>query len=283
MRGMTRDIIVGIMAGLVAVAVSSLRTERMQIPRGVYQTTLDDKKYREMAAMFRAPVGSAETLKKLRTRVDAPDVQGAAFDQVLAYLSDVAGIQIEVEWGVLGPAGVYRNARVNVRLRNVTVGDALRQTIASAAEETHVKLDFQIDGGRIRVSTRTSLSEHVVTRIYEVRGIIAGMLSVDRSLLPPRRGPAMAMPGPVRKPEGLISGEPWTDFVTHPREAVMHLIRTAMENVDPPSWRYTGGSTGQIQYFAGRLIVTQTLPNHDQLALLLQWMREEVVDEPKPQ
>jgi hypothetical protein len=280
-RGVTRDIVVGVLAGLTAVAVLSLRREGLRIPPGLYQATLNEPKYREMAVMLRPPTGSAEALKKLQVRVNAPDVQGAALDQVLAYLADVCGVEIEVDWGVLGAAGVARNARVNVRLRDVSVAEALRQTLASAAED--VKLAYHMEGGRIRVSTRDEFSKHLVTRVYDVRDIIKGMISSDASLLPPKRGPGGGAPGPLRSGEGFASPRLWTDFVTTPRQAVEHLTEIATTEVDPPSWSIFGGSVGRIQYFAGRLIVTQTLPNHDELAAILYWMREEIGHESKPQ
>jgi hypothetical protein len=282
-RLLTRDILIGTLSGLIAFGVMSFRRERQQFPGGLYQVSLDLPKYREMASMLRPPASSAEAHRKLHAPLNAPDIRGAAFDKVLAYLADVSGVEIEVEWGVLAKARIARNEPVDVRLTAVSALDALRQALSSVARQSSHKLAFQIENGIVRISTEEALSKDIVTRVYDVRDIIHSIVNSDKSLMTPRRIPAQTSPGPVKNVEGLFADLPFTDFCTSPQDAAHLLIDSSMNTIDPTSWRHNGGSLGQIQYFAGRLVVTQTRPNHDALAAMIYWMREEIVHEPKPQ
>src|SRR5688572_5290296 len=96
-RAISRDILVGMVAGLSAVAVVSMRSEQVRVPAGLYQASIDQNRFQEMEEMLRPPANSAKTHQRLLTTIDAPDAEGAAFDQMLAYLADVSGAAIEVE------------------------------------------------------------------------------------------------------------------------------------------------------------------------------------------
>ena len=276
MKPFTRDILVGVVAGLAAVVVLSARRERLQIPPGLYQASLDLPQHREMAQMLRPPASSAATVQRLQKRLDAPDVKGAALDQVLAYLADASGVEIHVDWAVLAGLGIARNAGVDVRLNGVTVAEALRQALAAPAAEapeSH-RLTYQIEGDRLRVSTYEEFSSETITRVYDVREIIRLMLEIDRGLLPPARPPRAEPKPPVNR--GHLEPWPPTEFVTSPPQAVEFLRETIVSMFDPVSWLENGGNRGRVHYIAGRLIVTQTRPTQDQIAVWLQFLNEEL-------
>jgi hypothetical protein len=282
MKRLARDTIVGVIAGLIAVGVNSFNRGRPSIPGGVYQASINLSRYREMEQMVRSPGDSAGTLAKLRTRIDAPDVRGAAFDKVLAYLEDVSGVEFDVEWAVLADAQTQRNAPVNVRLRGVTVAEALREALDSAPSGQQ-PLAWQVEAGRVRISTEGTLFAETVVRVYDVADIVSDLYAHDRALYV-RRVPRAAT-GPVRseRPGDWIRrfpahGSGWTlefaDFATTPEEIIESLATFLASRADSSDYNRRG--PGTIFVWGSRLIVKHPRPNQDQIAMWLAWIRDDL-------
>src|SRR5688500_11687303 len=193
MKPLTRDILVGIVAGLIAVAVLTLRRQAPAIPGGIYQASLNVPKYRELETMLRPAAGSSQIVKSLQTRIDAPDVSGAAFDKIITFIEDTAGVEIDVEWGVLASENIPRNEPVTVSLRRVTAAEALRQTF-EAVGKSKAPLAWQIEAGRIRISLKSVLSRESVVRVYDVSDIVRGLYERDASLRRRHGPPGRALP-----------------------------------------------------------------------------------------
>jgi hypothetical protein len=104
-----------------------------------------------------------------------------------------------------------------------------------------------VDDGIVHVATSEDLARFTVTRVYDVRDIIADALAGGRS-----------WNGPV----------PPTEL-----DAAEALVTLIQEEIEPETWRYAGGTSGGIRYFAGRLVVTQTEENQDAVMGLLGALR----------
>ncbi len=296
-----KDTLIGVIAGVAAAGVLLTRRGETPIPSGIYQAQLDLPKYREMAMQLR-PQGPSAIQQKLGKRLGEFHMRETALDGTLQYIQDVSDMNIEVEWGALEAENIARNMAVRVDLKNPTASEAIRAVLESAGR-LGARLAFQVEGDRVRVSTSEALSRDTLTRAYDIREIIRGLVENDTALLqrkiPP--GALLELPGPDGG-RGLFGASPtdsavasvdergsafyvgghssprmkFGDFITSAPDAEHKLVRLIEERIDPASWRNTGGSSGAIFYFGGKLIITQTRQNHEDIALLLQWIKDEV-------
>jgi hypothetical protein len=280
MKAVTRDIIVGVVAGLVAVGVLSHR-DRPQVPPGVYQATLDTPKYRELEEMLCTPGDSNAAFAKLRTGINAPDVKGAALDKIITFVEDASGVEISVDWGLLAAEQIPRTTPVNVRLSGVTAADVLRDALDFAAAGKKL-LAWRIESGRVRVSTYMALSEERITRVYDVSDIVRDLYEHDRALFALKTPPS-----PTSSPEVLSVSKPparsgarasallqFADFATTPREIRDALALFLAREVNPES--YAHGPSGTIYVWGGKFVAKHPRPQQDQIALWLHWIREDL-------
>jgi hypothetical protein len=269
---MTRDVAVGIVAGTVALVALRWRGgvgEPPRLPPGIYQASIDQAKYRAvMRALEPVAVTTRETRQKLAETLAPFAVSDVRLEGLIAYVADVGGVDIEVDWAGLN---LDRNAAVSLKVEQpLTVAQALR-----AAVET-VKLDgqlsFAIEPGRVRVTGLDQAARERVVRVYDVRDILRAAGEADQGLRA-RTAPPAALPFSDR---GVLFGDSrdFADFATTPRRVLSELVEFLQTRVDRSSWLDTGGSVGSITAFEGRLIVAQTPSNHEDVAVLLQWVRD---------
>jgi hypothetical protein len=270
---MKRDVLIGLVAGMVAVVVAGRRGPTAPVPAGVYQASVNEGKVAEAVREMR-PTGPSQTKAaraKLDARIENFEVVEGRLEGVVAYVADVSGLDVTVDWKAVGN---LRDAPVTVRLKDVTAGEALRASFESAAPGRELSYEFSPD--RLRVTTRAEAERDLVARVYDVRDIVLRMIDSSRAFdtrpVPPvvhwRRPPGGT---------GLFGGmEPPTfaDFVITRKEAMDVLVQYLQEQVDASSWRDAGGSAGAMRVFDTMLVVVQTRENQDHVALLLEWVRE---------
>lgn len=120
--------------------------------------------------------------------------------------------------------------------------------------------------GRIVITTEGKLEAHRTVRIYDVRDVLrSSMLTADPDGSPVvNDGPPPPRPGPDDQSRSAA------------------LIRLIEDTIAPDSWKDNGGSAGAMYYCAGRLMVTQTWPNHRLVAKLLEQLRAPEPPAPTP-
>jgi hypothetical protein len=251
------------------------------VPAGIYQASLNQSKFRDMLEILEPPrITTREVRKRLDTRLEKLEVSDVRIDWLVGYLADAAGVEIAVDWHALG-LEISRGDKVSLRLANVTVGQALRQAMWVANPRS--KLSFQIDPDRVRVTTQDEVGQESVTRVYDVRDLI-GRMSRDERAFEMRRVPPAPLPLSPRHGSGLFSygygggggldeaeTADFADFAVGRLGAFDAMVRYIEERVDPSSWRDNGGTVGDIRLLAGRLVVTQTKANQEDVAVLLEW------------
>ena len=113
--------------------------------------------------------------KKLQQQINRVGFDEVQLSDALAFLRDTSGLNIHVKWLALTLVGVDKTTPVQVDLRNVTVEKALRTILddasGSASEES--RLQYRLEEGVLTISTRQDLNQKTVSRIYDVRDLVA--------------------------------------------------------------------------------------------------------------
>ena len=221
---------------------------------------------------------AAAVRKRLNERIKELNFDEIELKDVLQFLRDVSNVSIYVNWSTRGMC-VGKNTTVKVHLQNVTLDKALRiilEDVGAAAP-----LDYVLDEGVITVSTRDDLvTRTTTTKIYDISDLVVR----TPGLAPPRTGiPAFVGPrGKATEDDGaflnnVAAAEAWEGIageeegVVSEEEVVNDVINILRTTIAPDSWQNMNGIG--IQEFGGRLVVTQTLVNHRQIAELFAKMR----------
>lgn len=251
---MTKDVIIGTLCGVAAMVVFRGMTPKAPVAPAPSATVLAQY-YRapDVLDLPYLPTTQPDAARhKLSRTIGNVRLKQIPFEDVLAYLTREADLNISVNWHELQVVGIRPASPVTVDYQNATARDILQAAIKDAGKG-NVKLSYVIIDGMIKISTEDDLSQYHVTRIYDVRDIIAQTTASDRLRLAP---PAITF-----------------DRKAPPAE-IDALIALIEESVDPASWRDAGGTIGGIRGFDGSLVVTQTLPNHEKLADILEDLRK---------
>ena len=169
------------------------------------------------------------------------DVQFEAvpLSEVLAWFRDAAAVNCFINWRALEAAGIDHDAPVTLHLKNVSFEQALRYALRDAGGGT-VRLDFAVVDGVVNISTAEDLGRDATVRVYPIAGLLAVV---------PTTAPS----------ESLFSDEQRAD----------RIRKLIMDNVDPDSWRESGGTIGLVSELNGKLVITQTEGNHAAIRKLL--------------
>ena len=205
-----------------------------------------------------------------------PATRPAALDRVMApvnfdrtplraavkHIADSAQLGLEADWNFLqGTVNVHAAAPVTLRLSGVTHADALAAVLRQVPG-----LDYRVTDGPLRIVAADGEPD-VYVRFYDVRALLRDSISFSAAVK--RLNSALPAP-PAAGSAGADGSESTRDEHLAPLEQIVVRDLSALltKTIDPKSWADNGGR-GQIHYWAGRLIVSQTDDNHRQIAELL--------------
>jgi hypothetical protein len=251
---MTKDVVIGTVAGVVAVlAVAVLSPRAQQLPAGalpVVELAGSPSPFYEGLGKSYLPTTRPDPTKVRleRHRIERVEARQMPLEKLIQYFRETTGVNLFVSWRALEAAGIDRHAPVTLDLRDVSAAVALKMAMKEVGGE-NIMLGYLVADNVVTISTAEDLAKETVTRIYDVRDLI------DEEFAHRRRA----------------DNNPQKPVVE--QDAVDALNRILQETIDPTSWRDAGGSVGAIMYFGGRLIVTQTHDNHDQVLELLAALR----------
>jgi hypothetical protein len=188
---------------------------------------------------------------------------------LLKAIGRLAGVEIAVDWddmvNYMFRAGVAADQMVHIelRLRDVTVAQVLAKVFASIEDGDYLLV-------RPRGANRVEIlhvdspaaqppAEEPVARYYDVRPLL-GVMERESG-------------GHNHNVGGGLFGNPRSSWRS-PTRAEEDLLFLVKESVAPESWLEYGGSVGECDVFAGRLIVVQTATNHRQVERLLSQIRD---------
>ena len=155
----------------------------------------------------------------------------------IQFFRDVSGVDIRVDWRALETAGLKPDTEFFVDLiTDMPIGKALDVLLDSFPSKKH-RIGYVIRDGAVMVSTEDELISPKAFRVYDVRDLIAPVCA--------REGPPVSRAEAVGRIRTLIS-----------------------DAIDRDSWDYIG-EIGVICSIGGRLVITQTIDNHEAIDELL--------------
>lgn len=180
--------------------------------------------------------------------IDYETPANATLGAVIEELRQITGANIVVSWNALEQYGIMPDTEVRLpKVAAVPVSrvlDLLLQHVSASVHDV-TQLAWANQGGVITISTKDKFSESLDLRIYDVSELANLLATLD--------------------PAG---GKPST-----PSEQVGRIQTVIEETVQPASWTVVGG-VARIQALGGQLVITQTSPGHEEVAQLLQQLRE---------
>ncbi len=280
----------------------NISTKSSEIPW--YQLIRWPKDWKEIstrADRFGAETGaeSEEDRAVRRKLADHIPVQllDVTFADAIEYIRTTSGVSIYVNWGAIeSELPDAKSAAINVSLADVTVEKALDFILDDAGGGV-VELGYIIEGGVIRITTQTKLSQKVIPLVYDVRDLLfrkanttgpridiqsigqgsSGGGSMYGGGMGGMGGMGGGLGGGLGGGGGGLfedeGGEEDAEEMTE-EEKIQQLEDLIKQNVGGQMAWVDGGGRGQISYLDGNFVISQTAANHRQVASILQKLRE---------
>jgi hypothetical protein len=228
-----RFMVVGL--ALACITLAALLYRRDQWP------ARDDSPRDTMVVVTRSPKLAASDAI-LDRKLPLVQFQETPVYQAILQLGDMAHANVLVRWDWIRYADVVPGNRITVKLRDVTLGQALSIVMTEAERGGTERLGFAVINQIIVISTYADFEPRPVTMAYNVRDIAARVVK-----------------------DG-------------PFPAVDRIVNAVKVFVAPESWRDNGGNigpnNGKIQEFGGMLVITQTAGHQEQVARFLDKLRK---------
>jgi hypothetical protein len=242
-------VLIGLIVGIVAVIASQWFVAR---PRPVVEvrelsTVWGNASLAELGKLLIPSTQPDPVAKRLDAPLESFAFHEKTLDEGIALLAGRVGCNFYLDWHSLEAAGATRGDRFSFDIKNATASVALKQMLATYMN--NVRLAYRVEEGIVRISTADGLSHDTVVRVYDVRDLVQEQLDREHQ-------------GPPDVPRARVDSEGGNS-----------IAKVITSSIDPASWRDAGGSSGSVEYFAGRLIINQTPENHDAINQLLAAMR----------
>jgi general secretion pathway protein D len=233
----------------------------------------------------------------------ALDFSGNTFEQVIAFLEQVSGTSMYVDWKALDAIGIDREDEVTLRLASMPVRSALERVLEQLGQDDFERPKFDIQDGILAISSDAALRKRKEIVVYDIGDLLfevpyynnAPSLDLESALSQSDNASGGGFGGGGGGGGGIGGGggrggggggggsggsggslfdEP-EDEPEIDREALIQRIKDLiMDTVDPDGWFDNGGDTGTMQEFNGNLIITNTPRNHRLISDLLSQLRE---------
>jgi len=189
---------------------------------------------------------TAATRKLLATKLLGVDFQELPFQKAIQWLTDSTGANITVNWTALEAAGIKKDDKITLHLRDVKFETALRQVLGLAGGLSTPPA-YMMQDGIIHISSSEDLGKTVVTCLYDVRDLF----TQDR----------LEEPAYVNE------------------EGLQRLIGNVAGSVSPDYWREPLGhaEVGTINVSNGQLVVTTSFRAQGDVAAYLDKVRQAAV------
>jgi len=250
--------------------------------------------------------------EKLKSQIAGLDLDGVELSKAIIEISEISGVKMRVNWGALAKEGVKPRDVVNVRLQDVTLDKAIRVVVSDFSRispdgATRSDLGHVVEDGAITISSEAELASHTYAWEYDISDLIdlfekseiQHVKESDSGLEAELSdGPEMdKVFGALEEgtlgrqfvhdvdadwmkkddSDPTITGlfdpnDPENRPMTRP-EIAAKIGGLVSDCIDSGSWRTSGGEFGDIRQDGGKLIVTQSNPNHQAIADLLDKLR----------
>lgn len=263
-----------------AYALSSLENQEASIPAyGIVQYPAD---WPTISFKRGEPINFAESPENRRVlgelqnrRLDSVAFDSHALSDVVAFISTVSGLNIDVDWDSLDEIGVSREDPISLNLTNVPLETVLNRVMEKATDDPLNKADWAVSDGVVMIASDEALRRNTVLVIYDIRDLLIDIPDYDQV-------PQIDLQSVLQSGEGGSGQSPFRDDQQGVNdedrrtleERTDEIIDIIIEQIDPDGWRDRGGETGFIQRLGGNLIIRNTSKNHREISGLLSKLRQ---------
>ena len=226
-----------------------------------------------LALGLAASLASAQVAPRAALEKDLPEIKmdGVALVDVIEFLRDASGANLNVNWRALEQNGVSKDTPVSIRLRNVSLRRVLSLLLDQAGSGL---LTFYSEDNVIEVTTREIADSKMITRIYPVADLLMD--------IPDFEGPSLSLgnnnnnggngggngnngggggSGGIFNTQNSNKDEEKGKTREERAQDLVDLITTILF---PNVWQVNGGKAS-IRFFNGNLIVTAPASVHEAL------------------
>lgn len=207
------------------------------------------------------------------------DFHGTPLGDVLAWIGDVANVNMDVQWQALEQNFIDRNMPINLRLNDqVDLRVVLERTLAQLGTDASTRPQYAVQDGILTISTREQLAASPVMHVYDIGDLLVDVPHFDNA-------PTFDLDKQIERRQdknnglkaSLFGGDDVEkyDRGRDQREQLLERIRDILTTtIEPSSWQVNGGEVGSIQALNSNLIITATAKNHRDISNLLSKLRE---------
>ncbi len=221
------------------------------------------------------PAGTLEVMGRVIPDVSFTDTP---LDQVMAWLQEITGLNIQPRWQILDDAGIKRDKTITVQAHNLRLMQVL-WLIMNEAGGTDLKLAYRASGNLLVFSTADDLNKEMITKVYDVADLLIQVPQATRqsmfnvtqgmgqggSSFGGGGGSGGGMFNQGQQNSGDQSSGRYGDQNGQGNQASMQrLVDLIMQTVEPDTWRDNGGN-GTIYPFQNLIIVRNTILVHQRL------------------
>ena len=204
-------------------------------------------------------------------------------EQVIEFLADLHQVNLAVDWEDLEANGIDRDKAVSLKLRDVSFHTVLDEVLSQLGG-SDVMLGFSVGSNLLRIASKEKLDRDKFTVVYDIRDLL---VNVPRFTNAQRLDATQALQQVGQNMSGGMGGGGGSLF-SEVADGAMNkldqgldatliiddLLDVIRQNVEPDSWRETGGGDGNLRELNGQLVVYNTSEAHEQVTDLLSQLRE---------
>lgn len=213
---------------------------------------------------------AATTVDLLNKRIDEITFENAPLDQVLEFIAQDSGFNVQPRWQVLEDASVPRDKAISLRLKNIRLSQLLWM-VMNEAGGTDLKLAYRASGNLLIISTADDLGKEMIVKTYDVTDLLVRV--------PRFSGPELDLSQTQQFGQGgsggqsIFQGGDTNDNDRNDDQRgdalgaspeMQELITLIQNTVEPDSWSANGGA-GTINAFRGQLVVRNNIFVHQRL------------------
>jgi len=207
------------------------------------------------------------------------------FDRIVDDLRARFDLNIHVSWSALESAGIERDQRTTIKLKQVPLTTFLDFLLQEAADDHEMAgVDYFVKSGVLMLATEQTTRPPTVLRTYDVTDLIESGYSIRRFANTPVlslrvTGREFAGGEKVDKAGGgagggSVFGDPGENPARYSRmERVQQYIDLIVRYVTPEAWVQNGGNVASMYAVNGSLFVRHTVQAHNKIADLLEMVR----------
>jgi len=219
-----------------------------------------------------AEEANEQTKTALRRYLPEVNFQQVALSDAIAFLQDVTGLNIYVDWKAAENAGIARDVQISLRLKNVQAAEVFRLILREASPE----LRYQIESGIVVISPITP-DPVAVIKAYNVDDLTRQndpqwTRSID--VLEDRLKSAT---DEAQRDQFRVQIATFHDAIENRRTQKMQELVILIESTVAPY--VTAGMA--VRSFDNKLIITADEGGHQEVAKVLNMLRDRE-GEPKP-